>query len=131
VSSGVIMADGGEDHSCLLDVTQNVKCVGRVRDGQVGNGNSAGFGSEQSFTTVSNLDPASTISVGHSHSCAMLISDASIACWGQGSYGKLGTAGTGEESVPVLATQFNTGSANVQVVVGFHTTYVNIELLSP
>jgi hypothetical protein len=65
----------------------------------------------------------------------MLTADGKIHCWGGEFYsGRLGTGVNGGikfSDVPLPATEFNTGSANVQIIAGHQATYVNIELLSP
>jgi hypothetical protein len=61
----------------------------------------------------------------------MLASDASIQCWGFDGYGNLGDGSTTNAFVPVAATQFNTGSANVQLIASVDTTLVDIELIFP
>jgi hypothetical protein len=63
----------------------------------------------------------------------MLTADRTIHCWGSDQLqGRLGMgSGIGLSSVPAPATQFNFGSANVQLVAFAYNTYVNIELVSP
>jgi hypothetical protein len=58
----------------------------------------------------------------------MLTADATIQCWGWDQYtGRLGKGGVRMSDVPTPATEFNTGSANVQFVASGGNTYVNIE----
>jgi alpha-tubulin suppressor-like RCC1 family protein len=125
---GVVESGGGDRHSCLLDDQQNVKCSGDNGYGQAGGGE--GSTSSTSFTTVSGLAAASTISVGGHSSCAMLSLDASIHCWGHNVYGTLGNGGTANVFVPGAATELNTGSANVQLITSIRgSTYVITELI--
>jgi alpha-tubulin suppressor-like RCC1 family protein len=128
-SSVVVETGGGFSHSCLLDDNQNVKCSGLDEFGQLGDG--AGWTVSNSFATVSGLDAASAIAVGGFHSCAMLSLDASIQCWGFDGHGSLGRGGGGEAFTPVAATQFNTGTANVQLVASLESTFVDIDLIFP
>jgi hypothetical protein len=60
--------------------------------------------------------------LGGYHSCAMLVADASISCWGNGSAGMLGTADRNNAAAPVPATVLNAGSANVQLVAAYVNT---------
>jgi alpha-tubulin suppressor-like RCC1 family protein len=101
-------------------------CAGSDTHGQIGNGGDALAAG--SFAIVS-LPPASTISLGGSHSCAMLVDDSFIYCWGRDKYGKLGNAvdSFDVKASPVPATQLNTGgSANIQLMASFDNTYVYI-----
>jgi alpha-tubulin suppressor-like RCC1 family protein len=94
---------------------------------QLGYTLSEGIPSSTEFSTVDLLAGASTssLSVGYSHSCVMLLTDASIMCWGGGAFGKLGNGGIGNAGV-APATVFNSGSANVQIIAFKTNTYVVI-----
>jgi alpha-tubulin suppressor-like RCC1 family protein len=130
VASGVVMAGSGGRHSCLLDTSQAVKCAGQDTYGKLGDGAGQTPNSD-SFNTVSGLAAASTISLGTYHTCAMLLSDGSIMCWGNGISGKLGTGSTANEFVPVPATELNSG-ANIQLVtsISASATYVDFTFVS-
>jgi alpha-tubulin suppressor-like RCC1 family protein len=62
VASNVVMAGGGEKHSCLLDTNQAVKCAGRDNFGQLGD-NIPETASTSSFLTVNGIADVTTISV--------------------------------------------------------------------
>jgi alpha-tubulin suppressor-like RCC1 family protein len=124
-ATGVVEAGAGAHHSCILDNTHAVKCAGSDVYGQLGNGGGTDP-SNSTFSIVPNLAEASTISVGGYHSCAMLLSNAFIKCWGWGDIGILGNGETGNAYVPVVATLLNTGSANIQLEASFSNTYVDI-----
>jgi alpha-tubulin suppressor-like RCC1 family protein len=122
----VLMSGGGRSHSCLLTNNKDVMCAGSDNYGQIGNGGVSVV--PGSFSTVSLL-AASTISVGKAHSCAMLVDDSSIQCWGLEYYGSLGDGGNTFVGVhsPVPATQLNAGgSANIQLMASWDNTYVDI-----
>jgi alpha-tubulin suppressor-like RCC1 family protein len=119
----VVETGAGFLHSCILDENQDVKCAGDDSSGQLGDG--AGDSSRANFSTVFGLPAANTISVGSYHSCARLQADNSIWCWGSGSNGELGTGGTLHAFAPLAATEFNSGSANYQLVASFISTYVD------
>jgi hypothetical protein len=89
-------------------------------------GNGAGQTDSHTFIPVSGLDPASTIAVGQSQTCAMLTADASVQCWGIGTNGVLGTGNSAKLSSPGPATELNTGLANVQLIVSWKNTYVDL-----
>jgi alpha-tubulin suppressor-like RCC1 family protein len=114
----------GHVHSCLLDENQDVKCAGRDNSGQLGDG--AGDSTRATFSTVFGLPATSTISVGFYHSCAMLHADNSIWCWGSSLFSPLGTGGLYSAFAPLAATEFNSGSANIQLVASWYNTYVDV-----
>jgi len=61
---------------------------------------------------------ATAISAGSNHACAVL-TDATIQCWGDNSFGELGNATTTNSSVPVMVTGISNATA---VSAGFHDT---------
>jgi hypothetical protein len=56
----------------------------------------------------------------------MLQADNYIWCWGKGWRGRLGTGDELNKYVPGAATEFNSGSANIQLVASWDNTYVEI-----
>jgi alpha-tubulin suppressor-like RCC1 family protein len=114
VSSGVVEVGAGFVHSCILVENQDVKCSGRDNYGNLGDG--AGDSTRATFSTVYGLPSTSTISVGNFFSCAMLVEDASVWCWG--------STGFPYVFAPVAATELNSGSANIQLVASWSNTYV-------
>jgi hypothetical protein len=56
----------------------------------------------------------------------MIQADNSIWCWGKDVYGNLGKGGGPNAFAPLAATEFNTGSANIQLVASWLNTYVDL-----
>jgi hypothetical protein len=87
--AGVAALAAGTAHTCALLQDGTLACWGENATGQLGDG-----------TTARRLQPAavgglaetvSTISVGYSHTCAVLQNGAFV-CWGSNGYGQLGNA---------------------------------------
>jgi alpha-tubulin suppressor-like RCC1 family protein len=68
--------------------------------------------------TVSNITDATAVATGGYHTCAML-SDGSIQCWGNNSYGQLGNDTTTSSSVPVTVSGITNA---VAVAAGYDHT---------
>jgi len=83
---------GGFWHMCALLDNGKVKCWGINDLGQIGDG------SEKSIriipVTVVGVANATAISSGLAHTCALL-SNGSVKCWGDNSYGQLGNGEAG------------------------------------
>jgi alpha-tubulin suppressor-like RCC1 family protein len=90
----------GAHYTCALLDNASVKCWGNGSNGQLGQGNNANLGnqpSEQGDNLPSiNLGTdrtATAISAGAATTCALL-DNASVKCWGRGSYGHTGQGNT-------------------------------------
>ena len=103
----------GSHHSCALLDNYVVKCWGRGNYGQLGIGSTATIGDEagemgNSLTAVAFAAgrSARSIAAGSNHTCAIL-DNASVVCWGRGTYGQLGqgaTANIGYSGSATVAT---------------------------
>ncbi|MFM1761419.1 MAG: hypothetical protein RL478_1029, partial [Actinomycetota bacterium] len=103
----------GSQHSCALLDNFSVKCWGRGNYGQLGIGSTATIGdgaSEMGDLLVAVAfvagRSARAIAAGSNHTCALL-DNASMVCWGRGTYGQLGqgaTANIGHSSSATVAT---------------------------
>ena len=86
----------GEAHSCAILDNGAVRCWGFGGNGRLGSGATDSIGNDPGETPAS-VPPvdlgagrvARALSVGFSHSCALL-DDASVRCWGFGGSGRLG-----------------------------------------
>ncbi len=88
LSSPVVFAQvsSGSGHNCGVDVNGGVWCWGNNNNGQVGIGSTASFiGSAQ---LVSLPAPATSVSLGASHTCAIV--QGQVYCWGANNGGQLG-----------------------------------------
>jgi alpha-tubulin suppressor-like RCC1 family protein len=85
----------GDNHTCAILSGGTVQCWGYNGYGQLGDGTNTGpqtcHAASCSTTpvTVSGISTATTISAGYEHTCAV-ISDGTVQCWGENTYGQLG-----------------------------------------
>ena len=86
----------GDAHTCAILDNAAVKCWGSGGNGRLGSGATANLGDGAGemgrlpgTVYVGEGRTARAISAGIAHTCAVL-DDASVKCWGNGSYGKLG-----------------------------------------
>ena len=103
----------GSQHSCALLDNFAVKCWGRGNYGQLGIGSTATIGDGagemgDSLVAVAFASgrSARAIAAGSYHTCALL-DNASVVCWGRGTYGQLGQGATtniGHSSSATVAT---------------------------
>jgi alpha-tubulin suppressor-like RCC1 family protein len=96
--SKVLQVSAGDNHTCTLLNTGNIKCWGYGYYGQLGYGNRNTLTAPD--TTVSgNVDlsgaTAYRVSTGLSHTCALL-STGAARCWGRGNFGQLGYGNTND-----------------------------------
>ena len=95
----------GQDHTCAILSTGDVKCWGRNSDGQLGYGDtnnrgddSGEMGNNLEFINLGTDDTgnpytARAISLGQDHTCAIL-NTGDVKCWGKNSDGQLGYGDT-------------------------------------
>jgi len=88
----------GERHTCALLDNGTVLCWGDNSAGQLGLGNTDNIGDDETPNSVTPIDfgdlTVKAISAGGDDTCVIL-SDATLRCWGSGAYGKLGYGSTG------------------------------------
>ena len=80
----------GAEHSCAITFAGAVRCWGRNREGQLGNG-----ATTDSAAVVDALGMSANvhaIAAGYYHTCAAL-TDGRVKCWGSNEYGELGNGG--------------------------------------
>lgn len=121
----------GAEHTCALMTSNGIKCWGRNRYGQLGDGTTTnrstpvsviGLGSEVIGITASG-DPTCG-DEGH-HTCA-LMSGGGIKCWGGNGYGQLGDGTTIGSNVPVDVNGLESNSIAV-AAGGIHTCALTTE----
>ncbi|MCH2109427.1 MAG: RCC1 repeat-containing protein, partial [Polyangiaceae bacterium] len=115
-TNNAVSVAGGNYHSCAVLETGAVNCWGRNTEGQLGNDSTT----ESTIpVAVDGMDgitkKAASISIGYSHSCAVLDTGA-INCWGYNGYGQLGD-GTEYDSTSPVAVSVIDGTTNKAVSV--------------
>jgi uncharacterized repeat protein (TIGR01451 family) len=115
-----VTVSAGYGHTCATLADGTLQCWGDNGSGQLGNGTTTNNSSTP--VTVSGLSAAVSVSAGSGHTCAAL-SDGTLRCWGDNSYGQLGDGTTtSSSSTPVTVS----GLSNAVAVSagGFHTCAV-------
>jgi hypothetical protein len=121
----------GAYHTCALLDTGAVRCWGYGLNGQLGYGNTASVGDDETPASVGTVDlgpgrTATAISAGDFHTCALL-DDGTVRCWGEGAGGRLGYGNTntiGDNETPGSVGPVNLGAAGHALAVsagGAHT----------
>ncbi len=93
--SGVVSIRSAKIHNCALLDTGALKCWGNNSVGQLGAGTASTTNTQP--VDVQTLGAGSgvvSLTAGDGHTCALLDTGA-VKCWGQNTYGQLGTAGSG------------------------------------
>lgn len=117
----------GGSHTCALLTTGAVRCWGYGGDGRLGYGNATTIGDNETPASAGDVPlggTAAAISAGASHTCALLTTGA-VRCWGDGSGGRLGYAGTasiGDDETPAAVGDVPVGAKVTSVSAGFQHT---------
>jgi alpha-tubulin suppressor-like RCC1 family protein len=102
--------DAGWSHTCALSEAGRVKCWGRNRNYQLGDGTR-----KNRYTPgrVSNLErDVTSIAAGLWHTCA-LMDAGGVKCWGYGAYGQLGDGTTVSRRTPVDVVGLHGGAVAI------------------
>ena len=88
----------GNQFTCALLQTGDVKCFGRNAEGELGQGDTTNRGDMagqmgDALPRVPLVEQATAIAAGQHSACALLASG-SLQCWGDNSYGQLGLGDT-------------------------------------
>ena len=125
----------GAAHTCALLDNATVKCWGYGAVGALGYGSTANkgdstgqMGDSLPAVALGNGRTALQISVGSQHSCALL-DNATVKCWGRGTYGQLGIGSTatigdeaGEMGDSLVAVAFAAGRSARSIAAGSNHT---------
>jgi alpha-tubulin suppressor-like RCC1 family protein len=117
----VAQIDAGTMHACALLTTGSVRCWGRDEEGQLGYGSHNGVGIPARPVDVDLGGPASHISVGGDHTCAIL-TNGELKCWGFNFFGQLGLGSTGGHHFAPGAPLALGGNTPLQVATGYSHT---------
>ena len=125
----------GGNSTCLLDSRGKLRCYGYNTSGQLGYGNNANYGDETTgaapslpIVDVSATNTIVDVQVGTDHTCALL-DNGTVKCWGNGSYGKLGSESTinlgdnsGEMGAALNTIALPSGRTAVSIATGDRNT---------
>jgi alpha-tubulin suppressor-like RCC1 family protein/uncharacterized protein YjdB len=101
ISGRVLRLAAGQEHGCALNGAGQAFCWGANWGGQLGDGSTAD--PALSPRPVAGSQLFTGIAAGAAHSCG-LAADGSVFCWGNNSYGQLGTGTTATSLVPARVT---------------------------
>ncbi len=110
----------GPTSACSLSQSGVVACWGDNTYGQLGDGSTTDSTRPIPITTAGTPLATKTVAhvyVGNGRACA-LTTDGALACWGQNTYGQLGTGGTSNSSLPKAAVGALVGATVVDVAIG-------------
>ena len=89
-------------HSCAVTADAKAKCWGANGFGQIGSGNTNDV---RVAVDVAELAQVSQIATGSEFSCAVLVRNGAVKCWGRGVLGQLGQ-GANQNSVEPVSVEF-------------------------
>lgn len=102
----------GYRHTCAVFTDGGLKCWGKNRFGQIGNGTSDPYGSLTSVDASGLISNTAQISSSWEHSCAVA-QTGGVKCWGNNYYGQLGTGTTLESHIPLGVVGLDSGVQSV------------------
>jgi alpha-tubulin suppressor-like RCC1 family protein len=125
----------GAEHACAVLDNGAVRCWGRNSSGRLGLGDTAARGDQTGemgdslpVVALGTGRTAVAIAGGDAHTCAVL-DDASVKCWGENGFGRLGLGNTidrgdqaGEMGDSLLPVNLGTGRTAVEIRSGDHHT---------
>jgi RHS repeat-associated protein len=115
--------DGGSLHTCALTTSGGVQCWGDNSHGQLGDGTTTD--STTPVDVIGLSSGVSAIATGGYYTCALL-TDGTVECWGDNSYGQLGNNSTTDSSTPVTVSGLGSGSGVTAIAAGGGHTCVRI-----
>ena len=110
----------GSNHACAIIYNGSLYCWGEDNLGQLGDGGtlySGNYSSTPVEVSLPNGRTAISVGAGEHHTCAVL-DNASVYCWGYGTFGRLGNGKTSASSTPV-SVSLPSGRTGSMVSVGW------------
>jgi len=110
LTSDVVQISTSIDNSCAVLSSGSVKCWGRNRFGQVGDGTTT---DRYAPTQVTGLTSGATqVTAEGSYACAIL-SNGSVSCWGYNGQGNLGDGTTTNRYIPTQVSGLTSGVSQI------------------
>ena len=115
--AGVIFTQisAGGFHTCAIDSGGQCWCWGGNSHGQLGSGTTSNASTPMAVSTGTGMSSIIHVDAGNMHTCAVDVTG-NTWCWGDGSYGKLGTGLYQDVLEPALITEVGAGFAQAQMV---------------
>ncbi len=107
----------GYNHTCAIADNNQAYCWGSGDHGRIGNGSFSDQLTPSLVTNPSNVSFWQSILIRASGTCGIANSDQAY-CWGDGSYGQLGSGSTSSQSTPVLVDNSILGPFNPTIKFG-------------
>jgi alpha-tubulin suppressor-like RCC1 family protein len=123
IGGSVVQISAGNDHTCVLLDTGNVRCWGISTEGELGYGNTKLIGDNETPASAGDVPVGAKVeqlTSGEFHTCALLQTGA-VRCWGMNSSGQLGYGHTndiGDNETPASAGDVPVGGKVVQIAAG-------------
>ncbi len=113
LNSGVSKVISGSTYACALLVDQTVKCWGKNKYGQLGDGS---LNSSNIPIKIEGLSGVTDIANNYSHLCAIV--NSGVLCWGDNDYGQLGDGSLFNSALPINVPGFGPGSGVTKLAMG-------------
>jgi alpha-tubulin suppressor-like RCC1 family protein len=114
--TAVAISSGGS-HSCAILDDDSVSCWGSNYHGQLGDGTNTDRNTPTQISSLGNGRTAVAISVGSSHTCAIL-DDGSVSCWGNNWLGQLGDGTDINRNIPTQISSLGNERTAVAISSG-------------
>lgn len=105
LTSGVMDIATGGNHTCAVINTGGVKCWGRNRFGELGNGQTSTFVTFTPIDVVGLPDHVKAISASPDEYTCVILESGQVMCWGHNRYGQLGDGTQTDHSSPQFVTE--------------------------
>lgn len=116
----VLQLAAGDNHTCAVLSTGNLRCWGYNGFGQLGYGSTANVDTPSEAGDVNVGGQVLQVATGKLHTCALL-GTGDLKCWGNGGSGRLGYGNASHRLAPTTAVDLDGSSAFQVTAGGSHT----------